>query len=62
MAKELAGYGIRVNALAPGMIETDMGGDAGSALGGLQIPLGRYGTPEEVPPRWSSWRRQKQAT
>jgi len=48
MAKELAGYGIRVNALAPGMIDTDMGGDAGSALGGLQIPLGRYGTPEEV--------------
>jgi 3-oxoacyl-[acyl-carrier protein] reductase len=48
LAKELAGYGIRVNALAPGMIETDMGGDAGAALGGLQIPLGRYGTPEEV--------------
>jgi 3-oxoacyl-[acyl-carrier protein] reductase len=48
MAKELAGHGIRVNALAPGMIETDMGGDAGAALGGLKIPLGRYGTPEEV--------------
>jgi 3-oxoacyl-[acyl-carrier protein] reductase len=47
MAKELAGHGIRVNALAPGMIETDMGGDAGSALSGLKIPLGRYGTPEE---------------
>jgi NAD(P)-dependent dehydrogenase (short-subunit alcohol dehydrogenase family) len=48
LAKELAGYGIRVNALAPGMIDTDMGGDAGAALGGLQIPLGRYGTPDEV--------------
>jgi len=48
LAKELAGYGIRVNALAPGMIDTAMGGDAGAALGGLQIPLGRYGTPEEV--------------
>jgi NAD(P)-dependent dehydrogenase (short-subunit alcohol dehydrogenase family) len=48
MARELAGHGIRVNALAPGMIDTDMGGDAGSALAGLQIPLGRYGTPEEV--------------
>jgi 3-oxoacyl-[acyl-carrier protein] reductase len=48
LAKELAGHGIRVNALAPGMIDTDMGGDAGSALGGLQIPLGRYGTPAEV--------------
>jgi len=48
LAKELAGYGIRVNALAPGMIDTAMGGDAGAALGGLQIPLGRYGTPDEV--------------
>ena len=48
MAKELAGHGIRVNALAPGMIDTDMGGEAGAALGGLQIPLGRYGTPDEV--------------
>ena len=48
MAKELAAHDIRVNALAPGMIETDMGGDAGSALVGLQIPLGRYGTPDEV--------------
>jgi len=37
-----------VNALAPGMIDTAMGGDAGAALGGLQIPLGRYGTPDEV--------------
>jgi 3-oxoacyl-[acyl-carrier protein] reductase len=48
MAKELAGQGIRVNAVAPGMIDTDMGGDAGAALGGLQIPLGRYGAPDEV--------------
>jgi NAD(P)-dependent dehydrogenase (short-subunit alcohol dehydrogenase family) len=48
LAKELAGYGIRVNALAPGMIETEMGDDAGAALGGLQIPLGRYGSPDEV--------------
>jgi 3-oxoacyl-[acyl-carrier protein] reductase len=48
LAKELAGQGIRVNALAPGMIETGMGADAGATLGGLAIPLGRYGTPEEV--------------
>jgi NAD(P)-dependent dehydrogenase (short-subunit alcohol dehydrogenase family) len=48
LARELAPHGIRVNAIAPGMIETDMGGDAGAALGDLRIPLGRYGTPEEV--------------
>jgi NAD(P)-dependent dehydrogenase (short-subunit alcohol dehydrogenase family) len=48
LAKELAGRGIRVNAIAPGMIDTDMGGDAGAALGELRIPLGRYGTPDEV--------------
>lgn len=48
LAKELAPHGIRVNALAPGMIETEMGDTAGATLGGLQIPLGRYGTPDEV--------------
>ena len=48
LAKELAPHRIRVNALAPGMIVSDMGSDAGTALSGLAIPLGRYGTPEEV--------------
>lgn len=48
LARELAPYGIRVNALAPGMIETNMGGSAGATLPGLAIPLGRYGTPAEV--------------
>jgi len=48
LAKELAPYGIRVNALAPGMIVTDMGSDAGATLADLKIPLGRYGTAEEV--------------
>jgi 3-oxoacyl-[acyl-carrier protein] reductase len=48
LAKELAPHGVRVNALAPGMIVTDMGGTAGATLAGLSIPLGRYGTPEEV--------------
>ncbi len=48
LAKELAPHGIRVNALAPGLIATEMGGTAGSTLPGLVIPLGREGTPEEV--------------
>jgi NAD(P)-dependent dehydrogenase (short-subunit alcohol dehydrogenase family) len=48
LAKELAPLGIRVNALAPGLITTDMGGTAGSTLPGLVIPLGREGTPDEV--------------
>jgi NAD(P)-dependent dehydrogenase (short-subunit alcohol dehydrogenase family) len=48
LAKELAPHGIRVNALAPGLITTEMGGAAGSTLPGLVIPLGREGTPEEV--------------
>jgi len=48
LAKELAGRGIRVNALAPGMIVTDMGGTAISTLPDLRIPLGREGTVDEV--------------
>ena len=47
-AKELASHRIRVNALAPGLIATAMGGTAGATLPGLVIPLGREGTPEEV--------------
>lgn len=51
LALEVASKGITVNAIAPGMIETDMS----SAVRGLankqllaQIPLGRYGQPEEI--------------
>jgi NAD(P)-dependent dehydrogenase (short-subunit alcohol dehydrogenase family) len=39
---------IRVNAVAPGLITTEMGGTAGSTLPDLRIPLGREGTPDEV--------------
>jgi NAD(P)-dependent dehydrogenase (short-subunit alcohol dehydrogenase family) len=47
-AKELAPQGIRVNAVAPGMIATDMGEDAAKVMANLKIPLGRLGTPDDV--------------
>jgi NAD(P)-dependent dehydrogenase (short-subunit alcohol dehydrogenase family) len=47
-AKELAPYAVRVNAVAPGMIATDMGEDAAKVMADLKIPLGRLGTPEDV--------------
>lgn len=51
LAKEVGRYRIRVNAVAPGMIETDMTAvlDGKQRTGALQsIPLGRFGTAEEV--------------
>ena len=48
LAKELAPHRIRVNAVAPGLIATEMGGAAGSTLPDLRIPLGREGTPDDV--------------
>ncbi len=51
-AKELARYGIRVNAIAPGFIETpmvmkDMKPEALEKVKGT-IPIGRLGRPEEI--------------
>jgi 3-oxoacyl-[acyl-carrier protein] reductase len=46
LAKEVASYGIRVNAIAPGFIETDMTKNLPNYLD--KIPTKRAGTPEEV--------------
>lgn len=49
LAKEAAPYGIRVNAVAPGFIDTDMTKDLKQKNEFLKmIPFGRFGRPEEV--------------
>ena len=50
-ARELARYGIRVNAVAPGYIDTEMTRGLSEDVREqvlASVPLGRYGTPEEV--------------
>ncbi len=51
LAKELAPSGIRVNAISPGVISTDMNAHLNAEERREleeQIPLGRFGTPEEI--------------
>jgi 3-oxoacyl-[acyl-carrier protein] reductase len=51
VAKELIVQGIRVNAIAPGFIETPTAGMQGSAVRDAlrqRTPLGRFGTSEEI--------------
>ena len=52
MAVELARSNVRVNAIAPGPIETAMAREVHSAKARAEwnrrVPMGRYGTPEEV--------------
>jgi 3-oxoacyl-[acyl-carrier protein] reductase len=48
VAKELAGRGVTINAVAPGFITTDMTKDVKSQDIIKFIPLGRYGIPQEV--------------
>lgn len=50
LAMELAPYGIQVNAVAPGIIETDMTKELGRKKDGLltKIPLNRFGKPSDI--------------
>ena len=47
-AKEMASRGITVNAVAPGFIATDMTKDLAADAILSAIPLGRFGTPDQV--------------
>ena len=51
LANEVAAHGIRVNAIAPGVVLSDMGERMVKAVGPQLvsgIPLGRAGQPEEI--------------
>ncbi|MED6266132.1 reductase [Characodon lateralis] len=48
LAKEVASRNIRVNLLAPGFIHTDMTAGLREEAGARSIPLGRFGTPDEI--------------
>ncbi len=48
LAREVAGEGIRVNAVAPGLIDTEMNPAERQARLVSQIPIGRVGRAEEI--------------
>jgi NAD(P)-dependent dehydrogenase (short-subunit alcohol dehydrogenase family) len=51
LSNELAGRGVRVNAIAPGFVVTDLTADMDEprrSAADARIPMGRWGTPEDV--------------
>src|SRR6185437_14794487 len=48
LSREVAGEGIRVNAVAPGLIDTDIQPPGRVQKVGPSVPIGRAGTAEEV--------------
>jgi len=48
LSQEVAGEGIRVNAVAPGLTRTDMPSPQALATQGATIPIGRIGGAEEI--------------
>jgi 3-oxoacyl-[acyl-carrier protein] reductase len=48
MALDLAPYGVRVNAIVPGLIRTYDLDDATAAERGKVVPMGRLGDPEDL--------------
>jgi NAD(P)-dependent dehydrogenase (short-subunit alcohol dehydrogenase family) len=48
LAAEYASHRVRVNAIVPGYVETDMTKDLNEESLKQRIPLGRFGTPEEI--------------
>jgi 3-oxoacyl-[acyl-carrier protein] reductase len=48
LAQEVAKRGVTVNAIAPGFIKTDMTAELNEKELAAQVPMNRFGTPEEV--------------